>query len=130
MIHTASPLQDVLLGRRKMPKVKADHHLHCLATMTCNSSWLANNLIQVFCKWRAAAGNPQVALLSCLSCGLQQGFSDLEHKSAFRSPHGRGVAEAGVSPPPPLVSLLAEPSPECFLLTKSKQDFLSPTPPH
>lgn len=30
-----------------MPKVKADHYLHCLATMTCNSSWLVNNLIQL-----------------------------------------------------------------------------------
>lgn len=29
-----------------MPKVKVDHHLHCLATRTRNSSWPVNNLVQ------------------------------------------------------------------------------------
>lgn len=67
-----------------MPKMKADHHLYCLATMTCNSSWLANNLVQ-FSRSYLGGGQLQVppgCLPGCLSCGLQQGFSDLEHKSA------------------------------------------------
>lgn len=57
-----------------MLKVKADHHLHCLTTMTCNSSWLVNNLIQ-FSRSYVSGGQLQVTprllypAVSAVACG-------------------------------------------------------------
>lgn len=128
MRHTASPLQDVF-GRSKMPKMKADHHLHCLATVICYSSWLVNNLIQ----WsRSYISGGQLQVTPRLSARLSQlqpavGVQWPGTQICFQKPSWQesftGWSFA------PLISLLAEPFPECFLLSKSEQDFLSPTSP-
>lgn len=59
-----------------MPKVKADHHLHCLAAMTCNSFWLVNNQ---FSRSHTSGGqlqvtprlfHPAVSAVACSGCSV------------------------------------------------------------